>query len=112
MNWEEFRYLSKMFTKSNAYNPDSPTTYGSGTHWWFAYAWSVGGDCIGWNGENYDFSVADKGANYLVLSETLELNDKTYYAGDIVSYLSGSRCGGGCARGQRSRIAFDLRCAL
>ena len=84
MNWEEFRYLSKMFTK--AYNENSPTTYGSGTHWWFAYAWSVGGDCIGWNGENYDFSVADEGANYLVLSDTLELNDKTYYAGDIVSY--------------------------
>ena len=78
MNWEEFRYLSKMFTRSSAYNPDSPTTYGSGTHWWFAYAWSVGGDCIGWNGENYDFSVADEGANYLVLSDTLELNDKTY----------------------------------
>ena len=35
MNWEEFRYLSKMFTRSSAYNPDSPTTYGSGTHWWF-----------------------------------------------------------------------------
>lgn len=86
MNWEEFRYLSKMFTRSSAYNPVSPTTYGSGTHWWFAYAWSVGGDCIGWNGENYDFSVADEGTNYLVLSETLELNDKTYYAGDIVSY--------------------------
>lgn len=86
MNWEEFRYLSKMFTRSSAYNPDSPTTYGSGTHWWFAYAWSVGGDCIGWSGENYDFSVADEGANYLVLSDTLELNGKTYYAGDIVSY--------------------------
>ena len=84
MNWEEFRYLSKMFTKT--YNANSPTTYGTGTHWWFAYAWSVGGDCIGWNGENYDFSVADEDANYLVLAETLELNGKTYKAGDIVSY--------------------------
>ncbi len=84
MNWEEFRYLSKMFTQR--YNTSSPTTYGSGTHWWFAYAWSVGGDCIGWNGENYDFSVANEDANWLVLAETLELNGKTYKAGDIVSY--------------------------
>ena len=84
MNWEEFRYLSKMFTPR--YNEGSPTKNGSGTHWWFAYAWSVGGDCIGWNGENYDFSVADKGANYLVLADTLELNDTVYRAGDIVSY--------------------------
>ena len=84
MNWEEFRYLSKMFTKS--YNESSPTTNGTGTHWWFSYGWSVGGDCIGWNGENYDFSVADEGANYLVLSDTLELNGKTYTAGDVVSY--------------------------
>ena len=84
MNWEEFRYLSKMFTKS--YNESSPTTLGTGTHWWFSYGWSVGGDCIGWNGENYDFSVADEGANYLVLSDTLELNGRTYTAGDVVSY--------------------------
>ena len=84
MNWEEFRYLSKMFTKS--YNESSPTTNGTGTHWWFSYGWSVGGDCIGWNGENYDFSVADEGANWLVLADTLELNGRTYTAGEVVSY--------------------------
>lgn len=84
MNWEEFRYLSKMFTKS--YNESSPTTNGTGTHWWFSYGWSVGGDCIGWNGENYDFTVADEGANYLVLADTLELNGRTYSAGEVVSY--------------------------
>lgn len=84
MNWEEFRYLSKMFTKS--YNESSPTTNGTGTHWWFSYGWSVGGDCIGWNGENYDFSVADEGANWLVLADKLELNGRTYTAGEVVSY--------------------------
>lgn len=30
--------------------------------------------------------MADEGANYLVLADTLELNGKTYRAGDIVSY--------------------------
>ncbi len=86
MNWEEFRYLSKMFTDD--YNKTSPTQTGSGTHWWFSYGWSVGGDCIGWNEseKKYDFAVADEDANYLVLAETLELNGKTYKAGDVVSY--------------------------
>lgn len=84
MNWEEFRYISKMFTKT--YNPDSPTTIGGGSHWWFAYGWSVGGDCIGWNGEHYEFTAADKEANWLVLTDELELNGTTYSAGEIVEY--------------------------
>lgn len=48
MNWEEFRYLSKCFTKT--YRTDSPTTYGAATHHWFSFGWSVGGDCIGYDG--------------------------------------------------------------
>ncbi len=84
MNWEEFRYLSKMFTKS--YNASSPTTTGSGSHWWFSYGWSVGGDCIGWNEDHYEFTVADEEPNWLVLTDGLTLNGRTYNAGEIVDY--------------------------
>ena len=84
MNWEEFRYISKMFTQSYN-NSSSPTEKGSATHWWFSYGWSVGGDCIGYDGEKYEFTAADKEPNWLVL-EDIELNGNSYSAGDIVSY--------------------------
>lgn len=85
MNWEEYRYLSKMFTQS--YNPSSPTEYGFAQHWWFSYGWSVGGDCIGYDGSKYSFTVADKSANWLVTAEEgVDINGTHYSAGEIVSY--------------------------
>lgn len=85
MNWEEFRYLSKCFTQK--YNSSSPTELGSATHWWFSYGWSVGGDCIGYNGEKYEFTVADKTPNYLVVApEGITVNDRQYSAGEIIHY--------------------------
>lgn len=85
MNWQEYRYLSKMFTKS--YNSSSPTTYGIAQHWWFSYGWSVGGDCVGYDGSKYSFTVADKTPNYLVTATGgADINGKHYNAGEIVSY--------------------------
>lgn len=85
MNWEEFRYLSKCFTKS--YRADSPTTYGSATHHWFSFGWSVGGDCIGYDGEKYVFTVADQTPNYLVTDpDGVTVNGTQYAAGEIVTY--------------------------
>lgn len=85
MNWEEYRHLAKMLTKS--YNSSSPTTYGATQHWWFSYGWSVGGDCIGYDGSKYSFTVADKTPNYLVTAKDgADINGKHYNAGEIVSY--------------------------
>lgn len=85
MNWEEYRYVSKMFTKS--YNSSSPTTYGATQHWWFSYGWSVGGDCVGYDGTKYTFTVADKTPNYLVTAKGgVEINGNGYKAGEIISY--------------------------
>ena len=85
MNWEEFRYLSKCFTKT--YRTDSPTTYGAATHHWFSFGWSVGGDCIGYDGEKYTFTVADKAPNYLVTDpDGVTVNGTQYAAGEIVTY--------------------------
>ena len=85
MNWEEFRYLSKCFTKS--FRADSPTTYGSATHHWFSFGWSVGGDCIGYDGEKYAFTVADQTPNYLVTHpDGVTVNGTQYAAGEIVTY--------------------------
>lgn len=85
MNWEEFRYLSKCFTKT--YRKDSPTKYGSATHHWFSFGWSVGGDCICYDGEKYTFTVADKTPNYLVTDpDGVTVNGTSYAAGEIVTY--------------------------
>ena len=74
-----------MFTES--YNSSSPTTYGITQHWWFSYGWSVGGDCVGYNGEKYEFTVADKSSNWLVTAENgVEINGKHYAAGEIIGY--------------------------
>ncbi len=83
MNWEEFRYLGKCFTRS--YNPTSPTPNGFVTEWWFPFAWSVGSDCIGWDGEKYNFTLMDDTPNYLATKE-VSVNNHTYSAGELVSY--------------------------
>lgn len=84
MNWEEFRYLSKCFTES--YNASSPSEYGFVSEWWFAYCWSVGGDCIGFDGEKYNFTLGDESANYLVTKDNVKVHNTTYRKGEIVTY--------------------------
>ena len=52
-DWEEQRYIMKCFTKS--WNPEQATTdYGFASEYWFNYGWSVGGDVMGFDGEEYD----------------------------------------------------------
>lgn len=82
-NWEEFRYLAKCFTRE--YRSDSPTPNGFVTGWWFPFGWSVGSDCIGWDGEKYNFTLMDDTPNYLATKE-VTVNQKTYAAGELVSY--------------------------
>lgn len=84
-NWEEFRYLCKYFT--SAYNGESsPTTRAYGNEWWFAHGWSVGSDCIGWDGEKYNFTIADDMPNYLVTEDGVTINGEEYTAGQTVRY--------------------------
>lgn len=85
MNWEEYRYLSKCFTA--AYNETSPTAYGSAMHHWFSIGWSVGGDCVGYDGEKYTFTALDDSANYLVTAaDGVTVNGRRYAAGEVVRY--------------------------
>ena len=85
MNWEEQRYLFKCFTKE--YNSSSsPTNYGFASEYWFNYGWSVGGDVMGFNGQDYDFTLMDDSANYIVTKDGTVINGNTYAAGEIVRY--------------------------
>lgn len=85
MNWEEQRYLAKCFSK--AYRKDSPSDYGYDSEWWFGYGWSVGGDVMGYNGTEYDFTLADKTPNYIVTAKDgVTVNNVHYSAGEIIRY--------------------------
>ncbi len=84
MNWEEQRYLLKYFTKS--YNSSSTSTYGFCSEYWFNYGWSVGGDVMGFNGTDYDFTLLDTRPNYIVTKNNTTINGVTYNAGEIVRY--------------------------
>lgn len=84
MNWEEQRVMLKYFTKE--YNSASPSKYGFVSEYWFNYGWSVGGDVMGFNGKSYDFTLADKSANYIVVDDNVTVNGNTYNKGDIVRY--------------------------
>ncbi len=86
MNFEEFRYLSKCFTKSYTDN-DSTTDYGSATHHWFSFGWSVGGDCVGYDGEKYSFTALDSSANYLVTAKDGVTVNGKHYAAQIILEL-------------------------
>lgn len=91
MNWEESRYLYKCFTKE--YNPDSPTTYGYVSEYWFNYAWSVGGDVVANNGTAYDFTLTDTTPNYLATKD-VTVNGTDYKAGELVKYADKSSAAG------------------
>lgn len=84
MNWEEQRNLLKYFTKE--YNASSPTKFGFVSEYWFNYGWSVGGDVVGYNGYDYDFTMLDTHKNYIVTKDNTVINDVTYSAGEIVRY--------------------------
>ena len=80
MNWKELRTVAQM------YQADNPGSYGYMSEWWFNYGWSVGGDCIGWNGEEYELTLGDKTKGLLVIDDTLDVNGTTYYKGDVLDY--------------------------
>ena len=82
-NYEEFRYLSKMFTQE--YNSSSPSQYACYSEWWFNDCWSVGGDCIGFDGEKYSFTLLDDKANYLATKD-VTVNNHLYHAGEVIRY--------------------------
>ena len=90
MNWEEQRNLLKYFTAE--YNDGTvtgtkaTTTYGFVSEFWFNYGWSVGGDVMGFNGTDYDFTLLDDKPNYIVTKDNTVLNGVTYKAGEIVRY--------------------------
>lgn len=84
MNWEEQRYLLKYFTQE--YNPISTSKYGFCSEYWFNYGWSVGGDVMGFNGTDYDFTLMDQRPNYIVTKDNTVINGVTYNAGEIVRY--------------------------
>lgn len=82
-NWEEFRNLSKYFTQE--YNRSSSTKYGYVNENWFSHGWSVGGDCVGYDGEKYNFTLADDQANYLATTD-VTVNGRAYTAGQTIRY--------------------------
>ena len=84
MNWEEQRNILKYFTPE--YNSKATTNYGFVSEYWFNYGWSVGGDVMGYNGTDYDFTLFDKNPNYIVTKDNTVINGSTYNAGDIVRY--------------------------
>lgn len=84
MNWEEQRNVLKYFTK--AWNSSAPTDYGFVSEYWFSYGWSVGGDVMGFNGTDYDFTLTDDRDNYMVVEDGVTIHNHTYNKGDIVLY--------------------------
>lgn len=84
MNWEEQRNILKYFTPE--YNDKATTNYGFVSEYWFNYGWSVGGDVMGFNGKDYDFTLLDERPNYIVTKDGTTINGSTYNAGDIVRY--------------------------
>lgn len=90
MNWQEQRNILKYFTPE--YNNGSvtgtaaTTNFGFVSEYWFNYGWSVGGDVMGFNGTDYDFTLLDKSANYIVTKDNTVINGVNYSAGEIVRY--------------------------
>lgn len=90
MNWEEMRNVLKYFTPG--YNDGSKTgtratsKYGFVSEYWFNYGWSCGGDVMGFNGSDYDFTLMDQRPNYIATKNSTVINGVTYNAGEIVRY--------------------------
>lgn len=98
MSWEETVACSLKVQEwmRSPTGANKPKGYGYFTEWWFNYGWSVGGNVIeeiptddpAYNGYYYDFTLMDNTSNYIVPDnvESVEVNGKTYYAGEIVEY--------------------------
>lgn len=81
MNWEEQCLVARAFQKQYNYE------YGFMSEWWFNMAFSIGGDCIGWDeaAGQYKLTLMDKQAGYLVL-EDVTINGVKYSKGDVLTY--------------------------
>ncbi|MBQ8803906.1 MAG: hypothetical protein IJZ53_09745 [Tyzzerella sp.] len=81
MNWEELRCVARAMQRQYGYE------YGYMSEWWFNYGFSVGGDCVGWNGEigEYELTISDKQANYLALTD-ITVNGRDYSKGEVLLY--------------------------
>ncbi len=90
MNWEEMRNILKYFSPNHndgsVTGTQATTSYGFVSEYWFNYGWSVGGDVMGFNGTEYDFTLLDEHKNYIVTANGTEINGTTYNAGEIVRY--------------------------
>ena len=71
MSWDETEDIAMLCTKLSQYNNRSRSTYGFYSQWWFAYGWTVGGDCIeDMTGDGaWAFSLSDYTNNYVVREE-------------------------------------------
>ena len=87
MNWDEMEDIAMLFTKRT--NPQSASTYGYFTEWWFEYAWSIGGDCLTdltGNGD-WNYSLLDPNPNYIVTSGTFTgRTGKVYQVGETIEF--------------------------
>lgn len=83
MSWEEQRLIARAFQKQHGYE------YGFMSEWWFYMAFSVGGDCVGWDEASgqYKLTLGDKQPGYLAL-EDITVNGIAYAKGDVLNYES------------------------
>lgn len=81
MNWEEQRCLARTFQQQYGFD------YGFMSEWWFNMAFSVGGDCVGWDEAtgNYKLTLTDKQPGYLAL-EDITVNGRVYTKGQVLHY--------------------------
>lgn len=81
MSWEEQRCLARAFQQQYDYD------YGFMSEWWFNMAFSVGGDCVGWDeaAGNYKLTLTDKQPGYLAL-EDITVNGRAYTKGQVLHY--------------------------
>lgn len=90
MNWDETEDIGMIMTKTT--NAASPTDYGYWTEWWFAYGWSVGGDCIediSGNGD-WKYTLPDSTPNFIVAegqTYTGAYTGTVYQAGETLGFL-------------------------
>ena len=99
MSWEEVRDLAQVISADAS--TGSTTVHGYHTEWWFAYGWSVGGDCIEYvdvtgsaehagkylNNGVYDFTLCDNTDNFIVAEgKNFSINGNYYSAGETISY--------------------------
>lgn len=98
MSWDEMEDIGMLMTRS--VNNSSPTDYGYWTEWWFAYGWSVGGDCIediSGNGD-WKYTLPDSTPNYIVTegrTYTGAYTGTVYKAGETLDFLDKLNVGRG-----------------